>query len=87
MMCRAITARDTMRELMVLIMTIFSADRQSIQLLIILELLFIIPLWHITKLTIYLSQCTQHQCITQPCLLYTSPSPRDRQKSRMPSSA
>ena len=26
-------------------------------------------------------------CITNPCLLYTSPSPRDRQKSRMPSSA
>ena len=25
-----------------------------------------------------------HSC---PCLLYTSPSPRDRQKSRMPSSA
>ena len=25
--------------------------------------------------------------ITMPCLLYTSPSPRDRQKSRMPSSA
>ena len=24
---------------------------------------------------------------TNPCLLYTSPSPRDRQKSRMPSSA
>ena len=24
---------------------------------------------------------------THPCLLYTSPSPRDRQKSRMPSSA
>ena len=24
---------------------------------------------------------------TQHCLLYTSPSPRDRQKSRMPSSA
>ena len=24
---------------------------------------------------------------TQACLLYTSPSPRDRQKSRMPSSA
>ena len=28
---------------------------------------------------------TEHQ--THPCLLYTSPSPRDRQKSRMPSSA
>ena len=25
--------------------------------------------------------------MTIPCLLYTSPSPRDRQKSRMPSSA
>ena len=25
--------------------------------------------------------------IVIPCLLYTSPSPRDRQKSRMPSSA
>ena len=25
--------------------------------------------------------------IGKPCLLYTSPSPRDRQKSRMPSSA
>ena len=25
--------------------------------------------------------------LVEPCLLYTSPSPRDRQKSRMPSSA
>ena len=25
--------------------------------------------------------------VVDPCLLYTSPSPRDRQKSRMPSSA
>ena len=36
---------------------------------------------------------TIHACIedngwsTRTCLLYTSPSPRDRQKSRMPSSA
>ena len=28
---------------------------------------------------------TVHRCLN--CLLYTSPSPRDRQKSRMPSSA
>ena len=28
---------------------------------------------------------TKHKGL--PCLLYTSPSPRDRQKSRMPSSA
>ena len=27
------------------------------------------------------------RCINVTCLLYTSPSPRDRQKSRMPSSA
>ena len=27
------------------------------------------------------------KCRARPCLLYTSPSPRDRQKSRMPSSA
>ena len=27
------------------------------------------------------------KCSKEPCLLYTSPSPRDRQKSRMPSSA
>ena len=28
-----------------------------------------------------------HESDTNTCLLYTSPSPRDRQKSRMPSSA
>ena len=28
-----------------------------------------------------------HNKLPNPCLLYTSPSPRDRQKSRMPSSA
>ena len=32
--------------------------------------------------------CTNVGCIpSKACLLYTSPSPRDRQKSRMPSSA
>ena len=30
---------------------------------------------------------TQRQLAQMTCLLYTSPSPRDRQKSRMPSSA
>ena len=28
-----------------------------------------------------------HACTSQTCLLYTSPSPRDRTRSRMPSSA
>ena len=35
------------------------------------------------ELAVYFSRITD----TLPCLLYTSPSPRDRQKSRMPSSA
>ena len=30
---------------------------------------------------------TTGRLLLKPCLLYTSPSPRDRQKSRMPSSA
>ena len=29
----------------------------------------------------------RYVALVKPCLLYTSPSPRDRQKSRMPSSA
>ena len=32
-------------------------------------------------------QCGQWQTLVQACLLYTSPSPRDRTRSRMPSSA
>ena len=32
-------------------------------------------------------ECTPGRWRRQICLLYTSPSPRDRQKSRMPSSA
>ena len=31
--------------------------------------------------------CEPHRSLGMICLLYTSPSPRDRQKSRMPSSA
>ena len=33
------------------------------------------------------SQIVFFQLLSNGCLLYTSPSPRDRQKSRMPSSA
>ena len=36
---------------------------------------------------IALSSCSDFLNQTSPCLLYTSPSPRDWQKSRMPSSA
>ena len=32
-------------------------------------------------------EVAKRQAVTNVCLLYTSPSPRDRQKSRMPSSA
>ena len=37
--------------------------------------------------TITVSGIDLDKAILQTCLLYTSPSPRDRQKSRMPSSA
>ena len=33
------------------------------------------------------NQKQQDEILSKHCLLYTSPSPRDRQKSRMPSSA
>ena len=33
------------------------------------------------------NKAPQHEDKIDACLLYTSPSPRDRQKSRMPSSA
>ena len=35
----------------------------------------------------YLPSLKEIMDMPKPCLLYTSPSPRDRQKSRMPSSA
>ena len=35
----------------------------------------------------HFTACLQALRLACPCLLYTSPSPRDRQKSRMPSSA
>ena len=37
--------------------------------------------------TKWLPDLTDHVLMIEDCLLYTSPSPRDRQKSRMPSSA
>ena len=43
-----------------------------------------------TKVTFrmpYKMNCTEVRANVNTCLLYTSPSPRDRQKSRMPSSA
>ena len=45
-------------------------------------LLTLVCLWILASLCVY--KCTLRLSV---CLLYTSPSPRDRQKSRMPSSA
>ena len=42
---------------------------------------------HLLSATIYLRDIDNHFARMNSCLLYTSPSPRDRQKSRMPSSA
>ena len=41
--------------------------------------------WHYT--TVHMGQTPADVRRSYACLLYTSPSPRDRQKSRMPSSA
>ena len=42
--------------------------------------------WEYTQ-SLILSGIIERADMSQSCLLYTSPSPRDRQKSRMPSSA
>ena len=39
------------------------------------------------KMSINIGSLVGHNDVRKACLLYTSPSPRDRQKSRMPSSA
>ena len=39
------------------------------------------------KMTLTTPNCPVAESLPKDCLLYTSPSPRDRQKSRMPSSA
>ena len=46
---------------------------------VLLDSLLPIPLWAIASLTVVMAAYI--------CLLYTSPSPRDRTRSRMPSSA
>ena len=43
--------------------------------------------YHIVKYIPEWKDFNQFQRDSSGCLLYTSPSPRDRQKSRMPSSA
>ena len=40
-----------------------------------------------TRKSIQILDTIKGEDLISPCLLYTSPSPRDRQKSRMPSSA
>ena len=41
-------------------------------------------IWNLTRGAAHVTDCSN---ASRTCLLYTSPSPRDRQKSRMPSSA
>ena len=43
--------------------------------------------WGVKEQKNFLNQVIEIETHINPCLLYTSPSPRDRQKSRMPSSA
>ena len=47
-----------------------------------------VPMGHTDRNDVALSALIESASLQRhPCLLYTSPSPRDRQKSRMPSSA
>ena len=47
-----------------------------------------VPSWMLVLLNRILKETNTNQiCEVWPCLLYTSPSPRDRTRSRMPSSA
>ena len=41
----------------------------------------------ITRYDVMYSTCQLARAMSKPCLLYTSPSPRDKRQSRMPSSA
>ena len=43
--------------------------------------------WKVPALAVSTSGSWAYGTVPNSCLLYTSPSPRDRQKSRMPSSA
>ena len=55
----------------------------SSRLLLLLSLVAISPSLHSQQL----QQATHTQVQAETCLLYTSPSPRDVEESRMPSSA
>ena len=48
---------------------------------------FFLPKIYSKKVLNFFRKASVVEAITNTCLLYTSPSPRDRQKSRMPSSA
>ena len=52
-----------------------------------MSLCFLLFGFRVVVAAILAAQFSEFWFHSQPCLLYTSPSPRDRQKSRMPSSA
>ena len=57
----------------------------SVVLTVLLPVTIRILLWQFNQKVASRADATQ--AVVGACLLYTSPSPRDRQKSRMPSSA
>ena len=50
-------------------------------------LVYQLYVWQVRDAESYRAEAVTQQLKDTTCLLYTSPSPRDRQKSRMPSSA
>ena len=60
---------------------------KNYQLILQIDANYIGVYYHYGKLLEHLGQIDEAKTIYQTCLLYTSPSPRDRTRSRMPSSA
>ena len=81
--------QPAMRELMAHSVSVWESDPKAFKYNAVGYLQISPEVMHKDVATIYEQQKAAHKLLQHlyACLLYTSPSPRDRQKSRMPSSA
>ena len=63
------------------------AEQANVDLVLVGDSLAMVCLGYKSTLPLTLENIIYHTNAVSSCLLYTSPSPRDREKSRMPSSA
>ena len=66
---------------------VFVAPAAALVLVLVIVIVCLRGSWLVDALVIVVSAIGFDFFLTYPCLLYTSPSPRDRTRSRMPSSA